>query len=238
MENLFSISAFSPSLLGQKIADDLNQFFCIMLRCAILSIQSTFQDLCSCFSFSFQAILLFFITVRKMLKHDNNVDAKDSTNTLESCGHDQNHDNEELMKEDVEVVIMNKLMSFCDSYVDEVEGRTELAEVSCLFEEVEPSFEEIKEAFDVFDENRDGYIDASELMKLIWRMGFFQISMQDCKKMIMAFDENRDGRIEFCEFLKLMEQSFRDSQTQIFFRMFIAPLVYHFELSILHPSLS
>ncbi|MCD7454837.1 hypothetical protein HAX54_026208 [Datura stramonium] len=208
MENMFSISPITPSLLGKKIIDDLNQFFCIILRCTILSIQSTFQDLCSCFSFSLQAILLFFITVRKAFgrdNHDNNPpDAKNSSYTLKNCGHDE----KELMKEDVEVDVMDKLRSFCNPNGD----KTELAEVSGLFEELEPSFEEIKEAFDVFDENGDGYIDANELMKLIWRMGFSEFSKEDCKKMIMAFDENRDGRIEFCEFLKLMEQSFRDSE--------------------------
>ncbi|CAN4088451.1 unnamed protein product [Withania somnifera] len=213
MDNICSISASSPSILGKKIADDINQFICIMLRCAVLSIQTTCQDLCSCFSFSLGTVLLFLFTLRKALtrgKHDNNVevDAKNSTNPLESNVHDQNRDNEELM----EVEIMNKLMSFCNSNGDEIEDKTELAEVSGIFEEVEPSFEEIKEAFDVFDENGDGYIDASELIKLIWRMGFSEFSTQDCKKMIMAFDENRDGRIEFCEFLKLMEQSFRDPE--------------------------
>ncbi|KAF3620662.1 putative calcium-binding protein CML30 [Capsicum annuum] len=155
-------------------------------------------------------ILLLSITLRKALtrgKHDNNVDAKDSSNTLESCGHDQNRDNE-----DFEVVILNKLMSLCNSNGDKIEDKTELAGLSSLFEEVEPSFEEIKEAFDVFDENGDGYIDANELMKLIWRMGFSEFSKEDCKKMIMAFDENKDGRIEFHEFLKLMEQSFRDPE--------------------------
>ncbi|KAM3269112.1 putative calcium-binding protein CML45 [Capsicum chacoense] len=212
MENIFSISSISPSLLGKKIADDLNQFFCIMLRCTILSILSLYQDLCSCFSFLLRPFLLLSITLRKALtrgKHDNNVDvdAKDSSNTLESCGHDQNRDNE-----DFEVVILNKLMSLCNSNGDKIEDKTELAGLSSLFEEVEPSFEEIKEAFDVFDENGDGYIDANELMKLIWRMGFSEFSKEDCKKMIMAFDENKDGRIEFHEFLKLMEQSFRDPE--------------------------
>ncbi|XP_060206537.1 probable calcium-binding protein CML45 [Lycium barbarum] len=217
MDNIFSISAISPSLMGKKIADDLNQFFCIFLRCTILSILSTFQDLYSCFSFPFRAILLFFITVRNALnrgKHDSNAnaDAKNSSNTSKSYVHDQNRDKEELLKEDVDVVLMDKLMSFCNPNGDKIKDKTELAEVSGLFEEVEPSFGEIKEAFDVFDENGDGYIDASELMKLIWRMGFTEFSVDDCNKMIMAFDENRDGRIEFREFLKLMEQSFRDPE--------------------------
>ncbi|XP_018631720.2 probable calcium-binding protein CML46 [Nicotiana tomentosiformis] len=123
----------------------------------------------------------------------------------------ENLDNEELREEDVEVVIMDRLMNFCKQNGDRIEDiKPELAEVLGLFEEVEPSFEEIKDAFDMFDENRDGYIDASELMKIIGRMGFSEFSMEDCKKMIMAFDENRDGRIEFSEFLKLIEQTFQE----------------------------
>ncbi|TMW97346.1 hypothetical protein EJD97_005712 [Solanum chilense] len=197
MENIFSISAISASLLGKKIADDLNQFFCIILRCTILSILSTFQDLSYCFSLSIRAIGWFFIILRNALTRvDHDYNPPDAKN----CGHDyENCDNKEEIVED-------KLMSLCNLN----ENETEYAEVSSLFDEVEPSFEEIKEAFDVFDENGDGYIDASELMKLIWRMGLSQFSMEDCKKMIMAFDENRDGKIEFSEFLKLMEQSFRD----------------------------
>ncbi|KAK4362239.1 hypothetical protein RND71_017480 [Anisodus tanguticus] len=215
MENIFSLSAISPSLLGKKITDDLNQLFCIILRCFLLSIQSTFQDLYSCFSFPFRAIILFFITIRKVLtpgKHDNNAkaDAKNSSNTLKSCGHDENRDNEKVLKEEAEVVIMDMLTSFCNPNGKKFEDKTEFAEISDLFVEVEPSFEEIKEAFDVFDENGDEYIDSSELMKLILRMGFSEYSVKDCKRMIMAFDENRDGRIEFREFLKLMESSFRD----------------------------
>nr|XP_016450087.1 PREDICTED: probable calcium-binding protein CML30 [Nicotiana tabacum] len=127
-----------------------------------------------------------------------------------NCGH-ENLDNEDLQKEDVEVVIMDRLMNFCNQNGDRIEDiKPELAEVLSLFEEVEPSFEEIKEAFDMFDENGDGYIDASELMKIIGRMGFSEFSVEDCKKMIMAFDENKNGRIEFREFVKLIEQSFRE----------------------------
>ncbi|OIT20250.1 putative calcium-binding protein cml30 [Nicotiana attenuata] len=219
METIFSISATSPSLLGKKIVDDLNQFFCIILRCTILSIRNTFQDFYSCFSFLFRAILAFFVTVQKSWTrgkyHDNcNADAKNSSNSLKNsnCGH-ENLDNEDLQEEDVEVVIMDRLINICNQNGDKIEDiKPELAEVLSLFEEVEPSFEEIKQAFDMFDENGDGYIDASELMKIIGRMGFSEFSVEDCKKMIMAFDENKNGRIEFCEFLKLIEQSFREPQ--------------------------
>ncbi|GMN41873.1 hypothetical protein TIFTF001_011096, partial [Ficus carica] len=44
-------------------------------------------------------------------------------------------------------------------------------EILQVFEEEEPSMEELKEAFGVFDENKDGFIDASELGKVLCSLG-------------------------------------------------------------------
>ncbi|KAK9200666.1 hypothetical protein WN944_015864 [Citrus x changshan-huyou] len=86
------------------------------------------------------------------------------------------------------------------------------AELSWLFEEKEPSLEQVKEAFDVFDENKDGFIDAMELQRVLCilclKEGF---ELENCKKMIKTFDENGDGRIYFKEFVKFMETSFVES---------------------------
>lgn len=82
-------------------------------------------------------------------------------------------------------------------------------ELSRLFEEEEPSLEELKEAFDVFDVNRDGFIDALELQRVLCILGLKEgLKMDNCNKMIKNFDENRDGRIDFREFVKFMEHSF------------------------------
>ncbi|XP_022755472.1 probable calcium-binding protein CML47 [Durio zibethinus] len=76
-----------------------------------------------------------------------------------------------------------------------------------LFEEEEPSLEEVKEAFDVFDENKDGFIDAKELGNVMFSLGFMQASEDECKRMIKGFDDNFDGRIDLTEFIKVMERS-------------------------------
>ncbi|KAF9626224.1 hypothetical protein IFM89_031351 [Coptis chinensis] len=113
-----------------------------------------------------------------------------------------------LSREDVEMV-MGNLRIVCNPDEDKPRERLGLHELSVLFEEKEPSVEEVKEAFDIFDENRDGFVDASELQRVICSLGFKEGSkLVDCETMIRAFDENRDGKIDFNEFVKLMENSF------------------------------
>lgn len=81
-------------------------------------------------------------------------------------------------------------------------------ELPQLFEE-EPSLKEVKEAFDVFDENQDGFIDASELQRVLCKLGLEEGSqVKDCARMIKAFDEDDDGKIDFNEFVKLVDKSF------------------------------
>ncbi|RZC67626.1 hypothetical protein C5167_011323 [Papaver somniferum] len=64
-------------------------------------------------------------------------------------------------------------------------------------------------AFDVFDDNRDGFIDANELQKVLSALGIREgLTLENCNIMIRRFDDNSDGRIDFNEFVKLMENSF------------------------------
>ncbi|KAL2233545.1 probable calcium-binding protein CML45 [Sesamum indicum] len=74
-----------------------------------------------------------------------------------------------------------------------------------LFEEEEPSLEEIKETFGVFDVNKDGFIDGSELQTVLCSLGL-EFRLEECKRMIVAFDGNGDGLIDFQDFLKFMER--------------------------------
>lgn len=93
-------------------------------------------------------------------------------------------------------------------------------ELEGVFEEEEPSLEEIREAFEVFDENRDGFIDAEELSRVLSGLGFINQSENDddddvvvnkCENMIRDFDRNRDGLLDFNDFIKLMELSLNSS---------------------------
>ncbi|KAI7738093.1 hypothetical protein M8C21_026362 [Ambrosia artemisiifolia] len=78
-----------------------------------------------------------------------------------------------------------------------------------IFEQEHPRLDEVREAFDVFDENKDGYIDARELKRVFSALGLRdKVDMDDCRKMIRVYDDNNDGRIDFDEFVKFMEGTF------------------------------
>ncbi|KAF8408116.1 hypothetical protein HHK36_007258 [Tetracentron sinense] len=124
----------------------------------------------------------------------------------ELCFHEKRDDGK-LCREDVEMV-MESLGISCFPDGEKIQERLGLDEVSVLFAEKEPSLEEVKEAFDVFDENRDGFIDARELQRVLCSLGFREGSeVEECRKMIETFDENGDEQIDFNEFVKFMENS-------------------------------
>ncbi|KAI7752455.1 hypothetical protein M8C21_020347 [Ambrosia artemisiifolia] len=77
-----------------------------------------------------------------------------------------------------------------------------------IFEAEQPRLDEVKEAFDVFDENKDGFIDAGELQRVLCVLGVKErAGMEDCRKMIRAFDANADDRVDFDEFVMFMENT-------------------------------
>lgn len=121
---------------------------------------------------------------------------------------EKEEDDGKLSREDVEMVMVQMRLK-CTLNCEKIQERLGLDDLVGLFEEKEPSMEEVKAAFDVFDENKDGFVDAIELQKVLCTLGFREGStIEDCKRMIRSFDENRDGRIDFNEFVKLMENSF------------------------------
>ena len=87
---------------------------------------------------------------------------------------------------------------------EEVQKRWGCDEISRVFEE-EVRMEEVTEAFDVFDQDKDGFIDAKELQRVLLALGLRQgVELKACRNMIRVFDDNRDGKIDFREFVKLL----------------------------------
>ncbi|KAG2325245.1 hypothetical protein Bca4012_039734 [Brassica carinata] len=113
-----------------------------------------------------------------------------------------------LCIEDAEMV-MQSLGLFTDSESDGLQKRYSSEELSNLFEEKEPSLGEVKQAFDVFDDNRDGFLDPIDLQRVLTILGLKQGSnLENCRRMIRSFDGNKDGRIDFHGFVKFMENNF------------------------------
>ncbi|PIN13772.1 hypothetical protein CDL12_13604 [Handroanthus impetiginosus] len=102
---------------------------------------------------------------------------------------------------------MNRVGIVCG--LEDINDNTSFSEKDLLsmFDEEEPSLEEIKETFGVFDVNNDGFIDASELQRVVRDLGLKEgCELEECKKMIKAYDCNGDGLIDFREFVKIMEK--------------------------------
>lgn len=113
-----------------------------------------------------------------------------------------------LSREDVETVMKNLGLVYQPDGLN-LQERFSSDEFSHMFEEKEASFDEVKDTFDVFDDNKDGFVDATELQRVVRALGLSENSdMENCKRMISVFDENGDGRIDFEEFVKLMDESF------------------------------
>ncbi|XP_026458137.1 probable calcium-binding protein CML45 [Papaver somniferum] len=128
--------------------------------------------------------------------------------TIHEGEEEEKEDDGKLSRADVEVA-MHKMRLTCSQDGEKIQERLGLDELLGLFEEKEPSVDEVRGAFDVFDENRDGFIDATELQKVLSALGIREgLSLENCNIMIRRFDDNSDGRIDFNEFVKLMENSF------------------------------
>ncbi|XP_009125113.1 probable calcium-binding protein CML46 [Brassica rapa] len=113
-----------------------------------------------------------------------------------------------LCIEDAEMV-MQSLGLFTDQESEGLQKRYSSEELSNLFEEKEPSLEEVKQAFDVFDENRDGFLDPIDLQRVLSILGLKQGSnLENCRRMIRSFHGNKNGRIDFQGFVKFMENNF------------------------------
>ncbi|XP_042494611.1 probable calcium-binding protein CML45 [Macadamia integrifolia] len=146
----------------------------------------------------------------EMKKHCPEVLASKQVFLEDKRDDDDGDDDGKLRRKDMEVV-MEKLGIFCNPNDETVQERLRFKEFSVLFEDEEPSLVEVKEAFDVFDQNKDGFIDAMELQRVLHCLGLCRegIKMEECKRMMETFDTNKDGRIDFKEFLKLTENSFQ-----------------------------
>lgn len=114
-----------------------------------------------------------------------------------------------LSKEEVEMVMRRLGICYVATKVDNnisEEMRVGEDELKEMFEEDEPNLEEVKEAFDVFDEDKDGFIEAEDLQRVLWRLGLVKDSgINKCVRMIKAVDKNEDGMIDFNEFVNFMK---------------------------------
>ncbi|KAF5726967.1 calcium-binding protein CML45 [Tripterygium wilfordii] len=150
-----------------------------------------------------------WLSLQSRLECDNSEiwEEKKIADFEEFCCSDKNRDDGSLCIEEVEMV-MGRLELFCSKERGEdLEWSKE--RLLGLFESKEPSLEEVKEAFDVFDLNRDGFIDTEELQRVLCSLGCKEaVELENCRRMMKTYDHNGDGMIDFKEFLRFMEIGF------------------------------
>jgi len=109
-----------------------------------------------------------------------------------------------VCKEEV-VLVMEKLGMIVQCECDGIE-ECGVQEIEELFDE-DVTLSEVEEAFDVFDQNKDGFIEARELQRVLSSLGLVK-DLMECQKMINAVDQNGDQLIDRSEFVGIMEQTF------------------------------
>jgi calcium-binding protein CML len=62
-------------------------------------------------------------------------------------------------------------------------------------------------AFDVFDANKDGFIDEQELSDGMERLGE-KLTLQECREIIATADKDKDGKLSFAEFLSMSDNQY------------------------------
>ncbi|XP_058086366.1 probable calcium-binding protein CML23 [Magnolia sinica] len=82
-----------------------------------------------------------------------------------------------------------------EEFMEVVEGRTENG---C------GSKDDLMDAFLVFDSDRNGFISAQELQRVLISLGYKKCSLDDCFLMIRGVDSNGDGLVDFDEFRSMM----------------------------------
>ncbi|XP_031095965.1 probable calcium-binding protein CML45 [Ipomoea triloba] len=111
-------------------------------------------------------------------------------------------------RDEVETVL-SKLGISCHPESEGGEKRLSSKDFIGLFggeEEEDGGFEldEVKAAFDVFDENKDGFIEEKELQRVMCALGLKEgLELENCRNMMRMFDQDGDGRIDFSEFCAL-----------------------------------
>ncbi|KDP27162.1 hypothetical protein JCGZ_19861 [Jatropha curcas] len=196
------------------MAQDKSSFLINQHKASYSDISFTLLDIllfgvfCNKFSGVQKFFSRFWFYIISQLSFSNSKVWEEKKNQDSFSCFDNKIDDRNISREEVEMV-MGNLGLLCRAESEKLKDSMGFDELSQLFDDKEPSLEEIKEAFDVFDYNRDGFIDAEELQRVLCKLGLKEgFKLENCRKMIRASDENKDGRIDFREFVKFMENSF------------------------------
>lgn len=64
--------------------------------------------------------------------------------------------------------------------------------------------DDLAEAFQIFDADKNGFISAKELQRVLISLGCQNCSLRECRRMIKGVDRDGDGSVNFQEFKSMM----------------------------------
>ncbi|KAJ4764704.1 Calcium-binding EF hand family protein [Rhynchospora pubera] len=115
---------------------------------------------------------------------------------------------EVILNRDEVMLAMERICQNTTKGGDQIENCMGYEDFSGLFQESEPSLDEVKEAFSVFDQNRDGLVDARDLQRVLNNLGVrYGANLEACERMIEQHDRNKDGNVDLADFSRLLEMS-------------------------------
>ena len=86
-------------------------------------------------------------------------------------------------------------------------SRASTAGSGCVDEVHDPEMEALRSAFAVFDIDKNGYISAEELQRVMLTLGDKHTSLDECRHMIKCVDKDGNQMVDFIEFRCLMSDS-------------------------------
>lgn len=126
---------------------------------------------------------------------DGKISGEELTGVMSALGSETSSDEVTRMMEEMDsdrdgFVSLDEFAEFCAKKVDGDESGAS----------------ELRDAFDMYDQDKNGLISASELHLVLSRLGE-RCSVEDCVKMIMSVDSDGDGNVNFDEFRRMMTNS-------------------------------
>lgn len=123
---------------------------------------------------------------------DGKISATELKNVMKALGSETSPEEVKQMMEEMDIdkdsyISLEEFAEFCSKKVEGDENGSQ----------------ELHDAFEMYDQDKNGLISATELHLVLSQLGE-HCTVADCEKMIQSVDADGDGNVSFDEFRKMM----------------------------------